>query len=139
MIAPRPAMKVSQRHSHVPCFGEIRMQSPWSCPTLCEFVASKIGLWKVSRSPDVSPALPVSITLSVTACSMTCNVVGCVTARFPANEIVSAVPTTTNAIAPMNNGFFIAFPPPGLRPFPREGIPSWKTLLNDASVVQRTG
>ena len=52
---------------------------------------------------------------------------------MPANEIVSAVPTTTNAIAPMNSGFFIAFPPPGLRPFPREGIPGRESLLSDAA------
>ena len=59
----------------------------------------------------MSPDLPVSITLSVSACSMTCNVVGCVTARLPANETVSAVPITTSAIAPMNSGFFFIVVP----------------------------
>ena len=30
---------------------------------------------------------------------MTCSVIGCVTARFRANEMVSAVPTTTTTSA----------------------------------------
>ena len=62
---------VTQRHSHVPCAGEIRTQSPRSCPTFAELFASKTGLWNVNRSPVVSPLAPVSTTVSVFACSMT--------------------------------------------------------------------
>jgi hypothetical protein len=47
------------------------MQSPWSRPTLVESEASKIGLWNVSRSPELSPAAPVSVTVSEIACSIT--------------------------------------------------------------------
>src|SRR3954453_23574455 len=121
MIAPRAPREVSQGHSHVPAFGEMRTQSPWSCPTLWELLESKIGLWNVSRSPDESPFLPVLITVSVSACSRTATRIGRTTARVPANEIVSAAPTITTTRAPTNKLLRMVPPlPPGHRTGPEE-------------------
>jgi hypothetical protein len=54
-----PLRIVTHRHSQLPAFGAIRMQSPWSRPTHFVSFASKTGLWNVSRSPELSPDLPV--------------------------------------------------------------------------------
>src|SRR2546422_5076798 len=68
-----PSRMVIHRHSHEPAAGSIRTHSPWSVPTTFESLSSYTSLWNVRRSPVLSPGSPMSTTVSVVACSITCT------------------------------------------------------------------
>jgi hypothetical protein len=53
---------------------------PWSVPILFLSSASKTSLAKVRMSPPLSPAAPVSVTVSVAACSIIFSSCGAVAA-----------------------------------------------------------